>query len=127
MEVILVLSAALLNFFLGAIWYGVFQKPWIKAWELTDEEVNAKDPVPYLVAFIGSLWASYGLFLMIKHIQPRSLTELLTLSVGTWLFIVVGLGAKHYAFARIKPKAFLIDYGLDLIGIIIMCLILADV
>jgi hypothetical protein len=64
---------------------------------------------------------------MIKHIEPQSVTELLTLAVGTWLFIVVGLGAKHYAFAGIRLKGFCIDYGLDLIGIIVMCYILAKV
>jgi hypothetical protein len=127
MEVILVLSAAFVNFVLGAIWYGVFGKQWVRAWGIKSDDSNLKDPTPYLVAFIGSLWASYGLFLMIKHIEPQSLTELLTLAVGTWLLIVVGLGAKHYAFAGIRLKAFAIDYGLDLIGIIIMCFILSEV
>lgn len=126
MEVILVISAAFINFVLGAIWYGVFGKQWIKAWDLNAEDISPKDPIPYLVAFIGSLWSSYGLYLMIKHIEPQSLVELITMAIGTWLLIVVGLGAKHYSFAGIRFKAFLIDYGLDLIGIIMMCFILSD-
>jgi hypothetical protein len=126
MEVILVLSAAFVNFILGAVWYAIFGKHWVKAWNLNSEDMNKKDPVPYLIAFIGSLWSSYGLFLLIKHVKPHSFVELLTLAIGTWLLIVVGLGAKHYAFAGIRPKAFLIDYGLDLIGIIVMCSILTD-
>lgn len=126
MEAILVISAAVLNFVLGGIWYGFFNKQWMLAWNLDNKKVNSKDPKPYLIAFIGSLWASYGLFLIIKHIQPKNISELMTIAIGTWMFILVGLGGKHYAFARVKGKAFLIDYGLDLVGIILMCFVIAD-
>ncbi len=127
MEVILVLSAAVLNFFLVALWYGVFGKSWMNSLGISKKGIDNKSPVPYLVAFIGSLWSSYGLFLMIKHIQPRSFTELLTLAVGTWLFIVVGLGAKHYVFAGVRIKAFLAYYIIDLVGIIMACIILYSI
>jgi hypothetical protein len=76
------------------------------------------------VSFIGSVWASYGLFLIIKHIMPKNLQELFTISVGTWLFLIVGMSAKHYAFAGKSLKAFCIDYFLDLIGIVLMSFIL---
>ncbi len=127
MEAALVIGAAFLNFILGGIWYGVFDKQWMLAWNLDHKTINRKDPQPYLIAFIGSLWASYGLFLIIKHIQPKDFSELITIAFGTWLFILVGLGAKHYAFARITLKAFLIDYGLDLLGIIAMSFIIAEI
>lgn len=119
-EALWVIGAALANFVLGGIWYTIFNKQWIKAWKIRDEDIAPKDPKPYLVAFIGSLWAAYGLFLICKHIQPKNLVEELTIAVGCWLFIMVGLGAKHYAFARVNGKAFAIDYGLDLIGLITM-------
>lgn len=127
MEAALVIAAAVLNFVLGGIWYGVLGKQWMLAWNLDEKSINRKDPQPYLIAFIGSLWASYGLFLIIKHIQPKDLSELLTIAIGTWLFILVGLGSKHYAFARVNIKAFFIDYVLDLIGIILMCVIIAEI
>lgn len=127
MEAALVIGAAILNFILGGIWYGVFGKQWMLSWNLSEREVNRKDPIPYLVAFIGSLWASYGLFLIIKHVQPKDISELMTISIGTWLFILVGLGSKHYAFARVSLKAFIIDYGLDLVGITLMCFLIAEI
>jgi hypothetical protein len=127
MEAALVIAAAVLNFILGGIWYGAFGKQWMLAWNLDEKTVNKKDPQPYLIAFIGSLWASYGLFLIIKHIQPKDFSELITIAVGTWLFILVGLGAKHYAFARVNLKAFCIDYLLDLIGITLMCFIIGEI
>ncbi|MCO4752841.1 MAG: DUF1761 domain-containing protein [Bacteriovoracaceae bacterium] len=115
-----VIGAAFVNFVLGAIWYSVFGKQWLHAWKLQHKDIRPGDPKPYLLAFIGSLYASYGLFLMLKHIQPQNLVEQLTVGLGCWLFIQVGLGAKHYAFARVSGKAFAIDYGLDLVGIVLM-------
>jgi len=120
MEAVMVLSAALINFILGGVWYAVFKKPWLDAFYLNDRVINPKDPKPYLIAFIGSLWTSYGLFVICKHIQPKDSLETLSIALGLWFFIHVGLGAKHYAFAKIKAKGFVIDYGLDLIGLIIM-------
>jgi hypothetical protein len=126
MEAILVIGAAVANFVLGAFWYGLFRNQWMLARNLSDYQINDKDPKPYLIAFIGSLWASYGLFLIIKHIHPKDMSELLTIAIGTWMFILVGFGSKHYAFARVKGKAFVIDYGLDLMGVIVMCLIINE-
>ena len=96
----------------------------MKVWGISKSEFNSKDPGPYLISFIGSLWTSYGLFLIIKHIQPKNLEELLTISIGTWLFIVVGLGAKHYSMAGKCMKAFAIDFLIDLFGIILMSLVI---
>ena len=118
---VMVIVAALVNFFVGGFWYSLFKKKWLSAWDLEEEDINRKDPAPYLIAFIGSLWASYGLFVLLKHIQPKNLIELFTIALGLWLFVFVGLGSKHYAFSQRKLSAFLIDYGLDLVGIIIMC------
>jgi hypothetical protein len=123
-ESMLVIAAAIANFVLGGVWYGVLGKQWMMAWGLSEKDIDRKDPKPYLVAFIGSLWASYGMFVMLKHINPNGLVELISVAIGTWLFVFVGMGAKHYAFGRKSLSAFAIDYGLDLIGFILICLIL---
>lgn len=120
MQAFMVIGAALVNFILGGVWYYVFQKHWLDANHLGKSVVKGGDPKPYLIAFIGSLWTSYGLFVICKHIQPKGTLETLSIAIGLWFFIHVGLGAKHYAFSKIKFKGFLIDYVLDLIGIIIM-------
>lgn len=125
MEAFWVIGAAFANFILGAVWYAIFGKQWLLAWKLKGEEIKPLDPKPYLVAFIGSLWASYGIFLIAKHIQPKDLSELLAIAVGCWLFIEVGMGAKHYAFARRNGKAFAIDFGVDLIGFIVITFMVA--
>lgn len=120
MQIAMVISAAFINFVLGGVWYSLFKKPWLDAFHLNEKVINPKDPKPYLIAFIGSIWTSYGLFIICKHIQPKDTVETLSVAVGLWFFIHVGLGSKHYAFAKIKLKGFVIDYGLDLVGLIIM-------
>lgn len=119
-DAIWVIAAAVANFALCAVWYSALGKHWLDGWRLLKRDVNPKDPKPYLVAFIGSLWASYGVFLICKHIQPVEFGQQMAIAVGCWLFIEVGMGAKHYAFARVNGKAFAVDYGVDLIGFIIM-------
>jgi hypothetical protein len=122
----LVISAAFLNFVLCCMWFTVFQKKWLAAWKMTERDLNLKDPKPYLVAFIGSLWTSYGLFLVIKHIHPKNAEELIAIAVGAWLLVLVGSSAKHYAFAERSLAAFVIDYSADLIGMILMCFIIGS-
>ena len=124
MEAVYVILAAIMNFALGGVWHIMFSRQWLVARGLRLDTINRKDPIAYLVSFIGSLWASYGLFLIIKHIQPKNLEELLTIGIGSWLFIFVGMGAKHYAFAGMSLKSFLLDYGLDFFGFILMSLII---
>jgi len=102
----------------------LFGQKWALAWGLSQEQLNKKDPQPYLVALIGSIWTVYGMFLLIKHVRPQGMGELLGLAIGTWLFIVVGIGAKHYAFAKRSLTAFLIDYLLDLVSLIVISILL---
>jgi hypothetical protein len=125
MSALMVIVAAVVNFIIGAIWYGALSAQWQDAWNLDSETLQKKDAKPYLIAFIGSLWTAYGLFLAIKHIKPQSIDEMLAIAFGTWLFICVGTGAKHYAFAGVNGKAFAIDYGVDLIGIVVMCFLIS--
>ena len=120
MQAFMVIGGALVNFILVGSWYYIFKKQWLDANHLSEAVIKKNDPKPYLIAFIGSLWTSYGLFVICKHIQPKDILETLSVAISLWFFVHVGLGAKNYAFTKIKFKGFLIDYLVDLIGIIIM-------
>ena len=121
-EVVMVLSAAVLNFCLNGLWYVFFKKAKVEA---KDKAKNTdSNPTAYLISFIGSLWASYGLFLIIKHIHPNSLSELLGISLGAWICILMALSAKHYAFNKSSMLNFFKDYLVDLVGLTVMALII---
>lgn len=117
-EIIMVLSGAVLNFCLNGLWYLVIKKK---------GKPEEQCPTPYLVSFIGSLWASYGLFLMIKHISPKSISELLGVAVGAWICILMALSAKHYAFNKRSLRRFFKDYLVDLVGLILMSLVIYSI
>lgn len=121
-EVIMILSGAMLNFCLNVLWCLT-----IKRIGKVRLDEGAKNPTPYLLSFIGSLWASYGLFLLIKHIEPRSVSELLVMAIGVWVCILMALTAKHYAISMLSLRQYLKDYLVDLIGIILMSLIIYQI
>ena len=121
-EIFLVLSAALLNFLFTSFWFLVVKRCHEKS---SDED--KRNPTPFLISFIGSLWSSYGLFLMIKHIRPNSISELLGIAMGAWICILMALSAKHYSFAKMSLTCFFKDYLVDLFGLIIMSYILWNI
>jgi hypothetical protein len=122
MEAVYVVGAALFNFILICVWF--HQRPKCSRREGSDLESSIADPTPYLIGFIGSLWTSYGLFLMIKHIRPNSVAELVTLVLGLWFFIIIGTSAKFYTFAGESFINCLKDKAIDLVGILIMSFII---
>lgn len=124
MEAFYIVLAAFLNSVFNGIWAEFFRQRWRKAWSVPAKVYTAKGPVPYLISFIGSLWASYGLFILIKHVRPNSLEELMTLAMGLWLFVLIAMSAKYYAFEGKEMKELLIDYSQDLISFVLISYIL---
>ena len=122
MEAILIIMAAISNSIFNGVWSFYLSCSWRRAWGLQNSEAQ-KGPTPFLIAFIGSLWTSYGLFLIIKHIKPKNLEELMAIAIGAWLLILIGMTAKHYAFANKSMKELIIDYSQDLVSFILMSLI----
>lgn len=123
-ELIVVISAAFLNFVFGLVWH-VFVR---KQKEISTDEISSslkkKDPSRHLLNLIGSLWVSYGMFVMIKHLKPNGNIEILTIALGTWLLIYVGLSAKHLNLNHIGLRKLVIDYTQDLIGLMIITFII---
>ena len=120
----IILSISLLNFLVGIVCFNLFGKKYKLAWSLETDCPVKKDPRPYLVTFIGSLWTTYGMFLMVKHIRPQSIGELLAMAIGTWLFVVVGIGCKHCAYTQRSIRAFFIEYSFDLVSLILVSVLI---
>lgn len=86
MEFINVLAAAAAGFGVGAIWYGVLSKPWIK---LSGVEVGADgkpanntNPTPYIMGFLAMILVAW----MMRHVFE--LSDITTISKG----LVSGFG-----------------------------------
>lgn len=119
-----VLSATVIHFGVWCTWCILFGRKDSCLWKMSQESCQTKDPKPYIIGFMGALWSSYGLFLMINMFKPKSITELLTLAFGTWLFIIVGFSCKHVARDEKPVNTILKDYSVDLVAIILMSLVI---
>ncbi len=124
MEAVYIVSAAFINTVFNGLWATFIQCRWRKLWSVPDRVKKNSGPMPYLISFIGSLWASYGIFLMIKYIKPDSLQQLLIMAAGSWLFILIAMSAKYYAFEGRRMIELLIDYSQDFISFILISYVL---
>ena len=124
MDLIYVLSAAVVGFIFTIVWRACFSKALANGWKQESSNLNIKCPKYMLISFIGSLWVSYGVFLLIKHIKPNSNLELFTSIFALWFLVLVGLNTKYYVAAKVSSSiCFIHSFG-SLFQLIIVAFIL---
>jgi len=116
--------ATLANMMLGAVWYGVFGEAWLKGLHKRKEDLDPKDPTPYLVALGGSLLNALALAVLLQYVQVESLTHGLWVGAAAGTLLTAASMAKHYSFSRWPAQLFGIDAGVDIVGYIVMSAIL---
>ena len=116
-----VVVAAVANFVLGGLWYGLFGKAWLAALGKRREDMNPKDPKPFLMAAAGSFVNAAALAWVIQAI-PTCETAVQAAALGTFIGVgvVLAAAAKHYAFSGWSARLLAIDLGLDVIGFTVM-------
>lgn len=122
-----VLVATAVLFLFGAVWYSLFGQHWLDALGKRKEDLNPKDPTPYLTAAIASFINAIGTALVVNWVAPTIETKLMTaFFVGVLLGGAVAAAAlsKHYAFAGRSWNLFLIDAGHDFVGFILMSFVI---
>jgi hypothetical protein len=124
MDLMYIFLASVIGFIFTIVWRVCFSKALTDGWKQESSNMNIKCPKYMLVSFIGSVWVSYGVFLLIKHVKPINYIQLMTLIVGMWLLILVGLSTKYYVVARINSKIFFAHSFGNLFQLIITALIL---
>jgi hypothetical protein len=122
-----VIVAAISFFIFGALWYTYFGDLWLKAIGKRKEDLNPKDPIPYLTAAIACVLNAIATALVIDLIWPLTATRIMTafmvgLLLGGAVF-AAGL-AKHYAFAGRSWNLFMIDACHDILGFMLMSLVI---
>jgi len=120
MEYLNVVAAGVAVWIFGAIWYMSIAKQWMAAAGLTEEDVNQKDPLPYVVSLVGAILVAG----MMRHILAGSGVD----SVGKGLLTGLGLGlfvvspwiVNNILYSTRDRRLIWMDCGYPVIGMAIM-------
>jgi hypothetical protein len=105
-----VVIAALAGFGLGAVWYMVLSKPWLRAVGKTEEEVKARgSAVPFVITIIALLLMSWMLAGLMGHLAQVNIRGGVMTAFFVWAGFVITTMAVNHAFGGAKPMLTLID------------------
>ena len=111
-----IVSAAVVSFMFGWLWYGVLcSKQWMDAVGKTEEEMKGKAPTPgpFIIAFVAQLVMAWVLAGVIGHLGPGEVTfrNGVISAFFIWLGFVITTLAVNHAFQGTKRALTLIDGG----------------
>jgi hypothetical protein len=124
MGVLSVVAAAAAAWVFGAIWYGFIGKQWMEASGLTEETIDRKDPIPYVVSFVCALLVAG----MMRHILASTgghtgFSGMLT-GLGLGRFVVAPWIATNVMFSQRSRSLIWMDGVYPVVGCALMGLIL---
>jgi hypothetical protein len=119
-----ILIAALATFGLGAIWYTLLSRPWMRAIGKSEEECKEgmRGPAAYLpfaIALVAAFVMAWMLAGVMLHIGEVSVRGGMISGALIWLgFVITTMGVNH-AFRGDRPALTLIDGGYWLAALLI--------
>lgn len=125
MGFVAVLVAAVAAYAFGAVWYMVMAKPWMAAAGLSEDTIDRKNPMPFIISGICVILVAG----MMRHTFATSsvdtVWEGLVSGFGLGLFIATPWIATNYGFAQRPLSLTLIDgtyatIGCTIIGTVLM-------
>lgn len=111
-----VLAAAAVGFGTGAVWYGIFGQPWMKAMGLTRDQLKPT-PMPYVVAAIGNVLVAFVFANLVGGGMITDWVSGLLTGFMLWLGFTVSFMALNNAFAGRPISLTIIDGGHALLNI----------
>lgn len=120
-----VLAAAAAGFIFGAVYYTVLGTPWMAAARLNPDDIDRKNPVPYIVAAIAQLLLAYFLAGILGHLGDITLRGALITAFFIWLGFILTTMAVNHRFQGAKPMLTVIDSGHWLGVLLVMGVVLS--
>ncbi len=122
---ITIVAAAGVGYGFGAVWYMALAKHWMAAAGLTEDEIkNDPSPLPFLIAGIGAVTASWTMNWILGRIPDANLTDAATLGLAIGVLIGAPWLVLHYGFGKRPTALWWIDgahtaIALTLIGVVL--------
>ncbi len=109
-----VITAAVVSFLFGGLWYGILAKQWMAAIGKTEDQIKASGSVaPMLIAVVALLIMAFVLAGIVGHLGPGNVT--IKNGIISGLFVWTGFVATslsvNYAFQMHPRQLLLIDTG----------------
>lgn len=123
MELISIIVAAVAVWVWGAIWYSLIGKSWMKASGLTEESINRRNPVPFIVSFACVLAVS-GVMNHILYRMNATVEDGAVIGLTMGLFVVLPWMITNIFFGKRSKSLIWMDGIYPVIGMAIMGLIL---
>ena len=118
---IAIIIALVVNMIIGAVWYGVFAKPWMEAISKTREDIQGdQDWKAYGVAGLNSLIMPFVMANIFRLTGTTGLLPGLTLGGVLWLGFMAMPIATNYAFAGRPRNLWLVDAGYHLVSFLVI-------
>ena len=120
MPILPVVAAGLAGWVFGAIWYGVFAKPWIEAsgvaTDANGKPANQKKALPYVISIASAMIVAATMYYAFDMLGIETVGKGFTSGLGIGACFAAPWLATNYGFADRPFKLMLIDGGCAAFG-----------
>jgi hypothetical protein len=122
-----ILVGLVAHMILGAVWFGVFAKPWARLAHpgKSTEELQGGPKWIYGVAAAGGLVTAIVLGALLDSLAVTRVVDAIVVTVALWVGFVLVKYATTYAFGARPTMLMLIDSGYPLVSMLAMGIIYA--
>ncbi len=119
-----IIVATVVYFIIGAIWYGIFAKPWMQSVGRTEEQLKSGSKIVYLYTFVALLVICFVTSFIVWILGIPNCVS--AIKVG--LFISLGYTSTIIAinnwYGQRPAKLTVIDAGYHVVGIVFATIIM---
>lgn len=121
-----VLTATIIYFALGALWYSpvLFANTWMKLRNIKEEDIGEPNPVIFFYSFILQFIAVISLALFIVALGITTPVNGAIIGVGASMGILYTLSGTTGIFSDVPIKLHLLDNGYHVVGLTLSGIIL---
>lgn len=116
-------AAAVASFLVGAVWYGVLGKAWMRAAGLTQEQTRP-DPVTMVTAFVCQLVMAIVFAGIVYHTGETSIRAGIISAVMVWIGIVMTTQIINHRFQGRPWSLTIIDGGHWLVVLLVQAVVI---